>query len=790
MRGSITIFATMLLMLVSQFLFTVLEAGRNLTLTNIACMNSEAVAESVFAQYCRPLWDEYHLLAYDAGSDAMGNVDIENVKSYMKKLTTDNFKISDSGAFAGGTIVNGTSMLRLSMDELESMKYVLMTDDGGDVYTNAVVSYMKKNIGYETVKNLYSQYSSLNENKSAGEYDDSKIDSALKALKDNAAHEGGGKSIARSSPPRAYSAPSSVSKAKQTSESKAESTEGGNAIENPLVKVQKVKASGILSQVVDDSTVSGNSIDTSARVSGRSLHKGTGGWSESGDDWYAKVLMQQYILTYMSCYTDTNPNHALNYEVEYIIGGRASDKDNLKIVIAEILALRSAANMAYLAGSASKQAQAMALAAIIGGITLTPEVIEGVEKGILAAWAFCESVLDLRALLDGDKIPLIKSDTSWTSSLYGMTSMLTGQVKAKSSNEGIGYKSYLGMLLFTKSMKNIAYRSMDVQEATVRMTGAHESFRMDNAICELSADVSYKYHGIFLCFVNLLDGADNEYTIKNKAKFHIKKLYRKAKLPGDDSSQKMPSCTCLKASYTLEAAVIFPLVAGFFVFIRFFFRVVQVESQVEAALYYSSRLSALASSANDSSVVSVATAEVLFRSRISDSKHIDTYVRGGRYGVSLLGSKMDGDDVSLKAKYKVKLPVSFFTVDGIWIEDYSNSRKWTGKNPSEKTDPYVFYTDYGSVYHLSEQCNYLDLSIKSIKWSQVGASRNKDGRKYHACYCAADKKTEGSTVFITDYGMNYHGKLGCSKLKRTVHKVHKSEVDGKNLCSKCKGEGT
>ncbi len=57
----------------------------------------------------------------------------------------------------------------------------------------------------------------------------------------------------------------------------------------------------------------------------------------------------------MSCYTNTNPNHALNYEVEYIIGGRASDKDNLKIVIAEILALRAAANMAYLAGSASSR---------------------------------------------------------------------------------------------------------------------------------------------------------------------------------------------------------------------------------------------------------------------------------------------------------------------------------------------------------------------------------------------------------------------------------------------------
>ncbi len=43
----------------------------------------------------------------------------------------------------------------------------------------------------------------------------------------------------------------------------------------------------------------------------------------------------------------------------------------------------------------------------------------------------------------------------------------------------------------------MAYRSMDVQEATVRMTKDHESFRMDNAICELSADVRYKYHGQF-----------------------------------------------------------------------------------------------------------------------------------------------------------------------------------------------------------------------------------------------------------------------------------------------------
>ena len=89
------------------------------------------------------------------------------------------------------------------------------------------------------------------------------------------------------------------------------------------------------------------------------------------------------------------------------------------------------------------------------------------------------------------------------------------------------------------------------------------------------------------------------------------------------------------------------------------------------------------------------------------------------------------------------------------------------------------------------KCNYLDLSIKRHQMVTGGgqAETKMVGNTTHATVPRIKKK-KPSTVFITDYGMNYHGKLGCSKLKRTVHKVHKSEVDGKNLCSKCKGEGT
>ena len=87
----------------------------------------------------------------------------------------------------------------------------------------------------------------------------------------------------------------------------------------------------------------------------------------------------------------------------------------------------------------------------------------------------------------------------------------------------------------------------------------------------------------------------------------------------------------------------------------------------------------------------------------------------------------------LRQSYKVKLPVSFFAVDGIWIEDYSNSRKWTGKNPGEKTDPYVFYTDYGSVLSPVRAMQLPGSEHKrASNGHRWGQAETKDGRKYHA----------------------------------------------------------
>ena len=252
--------------------------------------------------------------------------------------------------------------------------------------------------------------------------------------------------------------------------------------------------------------------------------------------------------------------------------------------------------------------------------------------------------------------------------------------------------------------------------------------------------------------------------------------------------KRMPACTHFKGSYTLEAAVIFPLFAGFMVSLLFFFRVMQIETVVKEALYYSSRMTALSCCVNDSDTVSLATAKALLLSQLKDSDVIKDYVRGGCAGVSILETELSEDSINISTRYKIKLPINFWTIDGITVEQHSLSHKWTGKVVDESDpDPYVYYTEYGSVYHTSKKCPYLDLSIRSVSRTGVGSLRNKSGRKYSACSCAAEEISL-KNVYITDYGIEYHASLKCADLKRIIHVSRLSDVKGMRKCAKCKGE--
>lgn len=278
--------------------------------------------------------------------------------------------------------------------------------------------------------------------------------------------------------------------------------------------------------------------------------------------------------------------------------------------------------------------------------------------------------------------------------------------------------------------------------------------------------------------------------LRNRKKYLNKKSlsrpYQQAIFLTNDN--ETPLCTCRKASYTLEAVVVFPLMAAFLVLLLFFFRMMQVETKVQSALIYAGRSAAVISSVTSSDAAALAAAKAIFDKEVADDLYVRKYVQGKSMGIVLTESKVSDTYIGLRATYRVKYPIGIFGTKVFTLVAESKNRRWNGKeegNEKADYDGYVYCTPNGTVYHLKKDCAYLDLSIHSTAYSNITSIRNKNGHKYNACSRCVDKDKTNSVVYITDYGTCFHLVLSCSGLKRTVYKVKWAEVSDKKACSKC-----
>ena len=163
-------------------------------------------------------------------------------------------------------------------------------------------------------------------------------------------------------------------------------------------------------------------------------------------------------------------------------------------------------------------------------------------------------------------------------------------------------------------------------------------------------------------------------------------------------------------------------------------------------------------------------------------------IKGGTEGIHLLGSHIDRAQscVDIIAYYTVEPMIPFAGTEIVMMNRYY-TKMWTGYK-SEKIvdeDVYVFITESGSVYHLTENCTYLKLSISKVNAADLDTKRNESGKTYSQCEMCCDKSTLQEVYYITDYGERYHEVITCSGLKRKVYCVEKTEVDNWSVCSRC-----
>ena len=138
----------------------------------------------------------------------------------------------------------------------------------------------------------------------------------------------------------------------------------------------------------------------------------------------------------------------------------------------------------------TEQIQALALA-IASGFLIPPAAV-AIEAALILCWSFAESILDLRELFHGGRVPLTKTAATWQLSLENLPNLLEGlDSQRRDAKGGMSYEDYLQVLLLSKSKAVKLTRGMDMIEVEIRSTKGKEGFRLDCCIeaAEISVDV-------------------------------------------------------------------------------------------------------------------------------------------------------------------------------------------------------------------------------------------------------------------------------------------------------------
>lgn len=261
-------------------------------------------------------------------------------------------------------------------------------------------------------------------------------------------------------------------------------------VNNPADHVNSRRGSaGILSMVMGGKTISDKNIRPEDYISHRTVCERDGYLQEQEALSMAEELaFQEYLMEKCGNYLELKENGALDYQMEYLIGGKSSDKENLRFVVNRLLLLRETANFMYLMQDSAKQAEAEAMAAALAVVILFPELKDLIKLSILIAWSYAESVNDVRILLDGGKVPIFKDSGSWKLGLKNALKLDIPNSDQSGGQEGLSYQMYLRLFLAFVGKYDRNFRFMDVVEMDIRLTKGNEIFCLDHCVHDFEAE--------------------------------------------------------------------------------------------------------------------------------------------------------------------------------------------------------------------------------------------------------------------------------------------------------------
>lgn len=515
-EGSITVFLSIIFLLFFAMLGVTFENVRSLVSTGYVRTAAYSAAVTAFGDYNKELYQDYGLFAY-GGTEGKN---VSDLVSAYNRILLENI----SAAPAENDRKYTDLFLYTDIDAvIKSAKYITDSNE----FSGQVISFLKQEAVTQIKDNLLRKGEDTDKEEIQNrlamtkEYEQGKYDSS-------ADHE---KTKENTNDVKQTQEKREVSK-QQTEKREVTDSAGGN----PLKAFTALARDGILGLVCDEDKLEDGTViscqednGTESQKEDDTKNKGDAGKisdvsekkeeteSEAGeilDDLIRKnqeekentagpaekISMISYANKVFSSYTQEQ-DRTTKYGLEYLVGGKQNEKDNLAAVINRLLVIRLLLNFTYVMSDAGLLEKSLATATAIAGITGLPPVINAVQYTILLILAFEEACVDVRALLTGKKIPSLKKASDFqmryeeicmgSKQLFDQKAAAYPKDDGKQELSAMSYRQYLWSFLFITSQDALEKRIFDLIEYDLREK-YNQTFCIHTCICNCSYQITYQ----------------------------------------------------------------------------------------------------------------------------------------------------------------------------------------------------------------------------------------------------------------------------------------------------------
>lgn len=251
-----------------------------------------------------------------------------------------------------------------------------------------------------------------------------------------------------------------------------------------------------------------NTFDISAMKSGLESGKLAKQLTDKGGSSIAEVaFIKKYLNNYISLASEKKTFY--RNEWEYIVRGSTDDSENFSSCRRRIFLIRNALDLAYLYKDPEKRELVVAIAEMItpgpGGIVTQALIME--------SWAAIEAEADVKVLLDGERVPLIKTAETWRTDIGSVinSEAVIGKLDDESrkklngkrieiegmngyegarenASEGQSYEDYIIFLILGTNENVRLLRIMDIVQINMKYR-YYEDFNFEEYYCGVRFDL-------------------------------------------------------------------------------------------------------------------------------------------------------------------------------------------------------------------------------------------------------------------------------------------------------------